>query len=67
MMNIGQFGKAAFAAVVAFVGALGTILVGTDIGFGDVTAGQWVFAAGAALAAAGGVWGLPYVPTNRSG
>lgn len=63
-MNIAQFGKAAFAFVVAFLGALATVMVG-DVGFGDISDGQWVAAALAGLVAAGGVWGIPYVPSNR--
>jgi hypothetical protein len=62
-MNLAQFGKAGFAALVAFGGALTTVLVG-DVGFGDVSDGQWVASVVTALIAAGGVWGLPYVPSK---
>lgn len=62
-MNLGQFGKAAFAGAVAFLGSLAVVMVG-DVGFGDVTDGQWVSAAVLGLGAAGGVWGIPYRPSN---
>lgn len=60
-MNYGQFGKAAFAAVVAFLGALAAVLVG-DVGFADISDGQWVSAVLAGLIAFGGVYQIPYVP-----
>lgn len=60
-MNLAQFGKAAFGGVVAFGGALTTVMVGS-VGFGDVTDGQWVASVLAGLIAAGGVWAVPYVP-----
>lgn len=63
-MNLAQFGKAAFAALVAFGGALTTVMVG-DVGFSDVTDGQWLASALAGVVAAGGVWGIPYVPSKR--
>jgi hypothetical protein len=50
--------KAVYAAVVAGLGALAAILVG-DIGFTDVTDGQWVTVVLAALVAGGGVYGIP--------
>ncbi len=62
-MNLGQFGKAAFAGVLAFLGSLAVVLVG-DVGFGDVTDGQWVSAVALALASAGGVYGIPYKPAG---
>ena len=64
-MNLGQFGKAAFAFVVAVLGALATVLVG-DVGFADLSAGQWVSAVLAGIIAAGGVWQLPYIPSRGS-
>ena len=64
-MNFRQFGKAAFAFVVAVLGALTTVLVG-DVGLGDLSAGQWVSAVLAGVVAAGGVWQLPYVPSRGS-
>ena len=63
--NVGQFGKAGFAFALAFLGSIATVLVGGD-GFGAVTAGQWVAAALAGLIAAGGVYGIPYVPAKGS-
>lgn len=63
-MNIAQFGKAGFAFVVAFLGALATVMVG-DVSFSDIADGQWVSAALAGLVAAGGVWGIPYVPSGN--
>lgn len=65
MTYLPQYGKGAFAALVAFLGALTTVLVG-DTGFGDVTDGQWVAAILAGLIAGGGVWGIPYRPTPPS-
>jgi hypothetical protein len=58
-MNFAQFGKAGFSGVLAFLGALTTVMVG-DVGFGDLTDGQWVSAVLFGLVAAGGVWGIPY-------
>lgn len=49
--------KAIYATVVAGLGALAAILVG-DVGFGDVTSGQWVTVVLAALVAGGGVYGV---------
>ena len=63
-MNIAQFGKAAFSGVVALLGALAVVMVG-DVGFSDITDGQWVVAVLAALTSAGGVYGIPYVPRRR--
>ena len=60
-MNLGQFGKAAYGGVLAFLGSLVTVLVG-DVGFGDITAGQWIIAVVAGLVAGGGVYGIPYKP-----
>lgn len=58
---MGQFTKAIYATVVAALGSLGSLLV-NDTGLGDITAGQWVFVALAALVAGGGVYGLRNVP-----
>jgi len=63
-MNLAQFGKAAFAGVYFFLGSLVVVMVG-DIGFADVTDGQWVAAAFAGLGAAGGVYGIPYVARKK--
>lgn len=61
MKNVGKFAKAVYAFVVAGLGALAAILVG-DVGFADVTAGQWVTVALAALVAGGGVYGIRNTP-----
>lgn len=58
-MNLAQFGKAAFGGIVAFGGALTTVMVG-DVGFSELTDGQWVASILAGLVAAGGVYGIPY-------
>lgn len=63
MSQLGQFGKAAYAAATAFVGSLVVVMVG-DVGFGDVTGGQWLAAALAGLVAAGGTYGIPYKPSE---
>lgn len=54
--------KAFYAALVAALSGLVTVLVG-DVGFTDLSAGQWVTIALAALIAFGGTYGL----TNRGG
>lgn len=64
-MNLAQFGKASFAGVTGFLGALVVVMVG-DVGFAEVTDGQWVAAVLNGLVLAGGVYGIPYVP-RRSG
>ncbi len=56
-----QFAKAIYAVVAAGLGSLAAVLVG-DVGFGDVSAGQWVTIALAALVAGGGVYGLKNAP-----
>ena len=60
-IKIGQAAKAWYAGVVAGLGALAAVLVG-DAGLGDVTAGQWVVVALAALTAGGGVYGITNKP-----
>lgn len=57
-MNIGQFAKAIFAGIVAFLSSVVVVMVG-DVGFGDITDGQWVAAVLAGLIAGGGVFGIP--------
>jgi hypothetical protein len=59
MKYLPQFGKALYGGVVSFLGALSTVLVG-DVGFGDVSDGQWLAAILSGLIVAGGVYGLPY-------
>ena len=56
-MKISQFAKAIYSATVAFLGSLVVVLVG-DIGFDDITAGQWVAAVLAGLVSGGGVYGI---------
>lgn len=60
-MNFAQFGKAAFGGVVSFLGSLTIVMVG-DVGFGDITDGQWLAAVLEGLIVAGGVYGIKYVP-----
>jgi ribonucleotide monophosphatase NagD (HAD superfamily) len=55
--------KAIYAAVIAALSGLVTVLVG-DIGFSDLTAGQWVTIALAALVAGGGTYGISNQPTK---
>lgn len=50
--------KALLAALIAFVGALATALVG-NVSFGDLTDGQWMAAVLAGLVALGGVYAIP--------
>jgi hypothetical protein len=63
MKKLAQFGKAAFAGATAVIGSLVAIMVG-DVGFGDVTDGQWLAAVLTGLIAAGGVYGIKYVPAS---
>lgn len=62
-MKLARLGKAAFSAVTAFLGSLVVVMVG-DVGFSDITDGQWVAAVLAGLVAGGGVYSIPYVPKN---
>ncbi len=64
-MNLAQFGKAAFGGLIAFGGALTTVMVG-DVGFAELSDGQWVSAILAGLVAAGGIYGIPYVPRKSA-
>jgi hypothetical protein len=57
MKLLGKFVRAIWAGAVAFLGSLVTVMIG-DVGFSDITDGQWVAAALVALTAAGGVYGL---------
>ncbi len=54
--------KAFYAALVAALSGLVTVLVG-DAGFGDLSAGQWVTIALAALVAFGGTYGIANKPS----
>jgi len=56
-----KFAKALYATVIAGLGSLAAVLVG-DVGFTDVSAGQWVTIALAALIAGGGVYGIRNSP-----
>lgn len=56
-MNPAMYAKAIYAAAVAGLGSLAAVLVG-DVGIDDLTAGQWVTVALAALIAGGGVFGI---------
>ena len=58
--------KAIYAALAVFLSSVGAILVGPDVGFGDIYAGQWVLIALAVLFAAGGVLGLQAAPAKIS-
>ena len=49
--------KAVYSGLVGFLGSLAVVLVG-DVGFGDITDGQWVVAVLVGLTAGGGVYGL---------
>jgi hypothetical protein len=64
MEFVKQAAKAVFAAAVAGLGSLAAILVG-DVGLADVTAGQWVTVALAAMVAGGGVYQIPNTPANK--
>lgn len=55
--SVPKWVSAAFAGVVAFLGALAAVLTG-ELGFSDITEGQWVVAILAGLTAAGGGFGL---------
>lgn len=64
-MNLAQFGKAAFGGIVAGLGSLTIVMVG-DVGFGDITDGQWLASVLEALVVGGGVYGIKYVPRGSS-
>ena len=61
MNQLGQVAKAIYAALVGFLGSLVVVLVG-DVGFGEITDGQWVAAVLAGLIGGGGVYGIPNAP-----
>ena len=61
MSYVQWIAKALYAGAVAFLGAVAAILVG-DVGFADITAGQWVTIALATVLAVGGVFGLKNGP-----
>ena len=55
--SIGQIAKAVYSALIAALSGLATVLVGHAT-LSDVTAGQWVTIALAALVYGGGVYGI---------
>jgi hypothetical protein len=57
-----QYVKAIYGALVAGVGALGTVMLG-NVELGDLTQGQWVAITGTVLIAGGGVYGLTNQPS----
>ena len=57
-MNVSLYAKAIYAFVIAGLGAIATVLV-DNASIGDLTDGQWVTAALAALVAGGGVFAVP--------
>jgi hypothetical protein len=63
MGTVGRYWKALYAALVAFLGALVTVMV-DDVGFGDIADGQWVAAVLAGLVAGGGVAGIRNAPSE---
>jgi len=58
---VAQSLKAVYAAAVASLGSLVTVLVG-DTSFGDLTDGQWVSVVLVGLIAGGGVYGITNKP-----
>ena len=65
--NLAYAAKAIYAGGVTALGAVAAILVGSDqLGFGDITSGQWVTIALATLIAIGGVFGLQNAPASVS-
>jgi len=56
-----QAAKAVYATVIAGLGSLAAVLVG-NVGLTDLTSGQWVTVALAALIAGGGVYGIRNAP-----
>lgn len=64
MHFIPQALKAFYAAAVAVLGGLAAVLVG-DVGFTDLTTGQWVTIVFAGLIAFGGVYGLKNAPSDK--
>lgn len=55
--GLAQALKAVYATVVGFLSSIVVVLVG-DVGFADVTDGQWVAAVLAGLVLGGGVYGI---------
>ena len=66
-MQYQYYVKAVYAAVVAFASSVsGALLVGDDIGFGDISTGAWVVAGVLALTAFGGILGWQAAPPTVS-
>lgn len=57
MKYVAQAAKALYAFVTAVLASLVTVMVG-DVGFADITDGQWVAAVLSGLVVAGGVYGI---------
>lgn len=53
-----QYLKAFVGCLTAFLSSLVVVMVG-DVGFGDITDGQWVVAVLAALGSLAAVWAVP--------
>ena len=64
--SLGKVGKALYVFIIAFLGALTTVMVG-DVGFGDITDGQWVSAVLTGLIAASGMLGITNVQNRMNG
>lgn len=63
-MKIAQVAKAVYATLIAGLGSLATVMVG-DVGFGEVTDGQWVSVVVVGLVAGGGVFGISNAPPGK--
>ena len=57
------FLKAIYATIISALGSLAVVLVG-DAGLGDLSSGQWITVALAALIAGGGVYGISNAPSK---
>jgi len=58
------YAKAVYAVIVTPLAQLATLLVG-DVGFGEITVGQWVAITLATVLAGGGVFGLENQPVRN--
>ena len=65
-MNWQYLVKAAYAAAMSFLGGVGAVLVAPDMGFSDISAGQWVVIATFTLGAFGGILGWQQAPASVS-
>ena len=57
------FLKAIYATIISALGSLAVVLVG-DAGLDDLSSGQWITVALAALIAGGGVYGISNAPSK---